>query len=85
MILSVSILATLASLFPLLVNGQTVNFASRSSSHGPLAKRAQIARVSPNYNHDFEFPLPVMPVKQPSTSAPLLPIRRANSHTVYIH
>lgn len=72
MIFSVSIIATLASLFPLLVNGQIVDLAPRSS---PLVKRAQLPRVSPKYNHDFEFPLPIMPVKELSTSVLLLPIR----------
>jgi hypothetical protein len=29
---------------------------------------AQISRVSPAYGHDFEFPLPIMPVKTPLMS-----------------
>ncbi|CUS08786.1 unnamed protein product [Tuber aestivum] len=34
----------------------------------PLFVNAQIARVSPAYNYEFQFPLPIMPVKVPTTS-----------------
>ncbi|CAZ82072.1 unnamed protein product [Tuber melanosporum] len=34
----------------------------------PLLANAQIARVSPAYNYEFQFPLPIMPVKTPTTS-----------------
>ncbi|KAH0602238.1 uncharacterized protein H6S33_009879 [Morchella sextelata] len=47
------IAASLAALLPLLANAQVPRI---------------IPRESPSYNHDFEFPLPIMPVKQPLTS-----------------
>ncbi|KAL7271847.1 hypothetical protein RUND412_005363 [Rhizina undulata] len=34
----------------------------------PLLVTAQTPRRSPAYNHDFEFPLPIIPVKQPSAT-----------------
>lgn len=75
MILSVSILATLASLLPLFVNGHNVDHISLSSRSGSLVGRQSArARVSPKYNHDFEFPLPIMPVKEPLTSVFPFPV-----------
>lgn len=76
MIIPASILATLASLLPLFVNGQTVapvGSVSLSPRSGNLVGRAP--RVSPKYNHDFEFPLPIMPVKEPSESVLLFLVR----------
>ena len=32
------------------------------------AAQVRVPRVSPQYGHDFEFPLPIMPVKVPSAS-----------------
>lgn len=46
------IAASLVALLPLLANAQII----------PIT-----LRESPSYNHDFEFPLPIMPVKQPLT------------------
>ncbi|RPB06988.1 hypothetical protein P167DRAFT_609751 [Morchella conica CCBAS932] len=47
------IAASLVALLPLLANSQII----------PIT-----LRESPSYNHDFEFPLPIMPVKQPLTT-----------------
>lgn len=78
MILPVSVLATLAILLPLFVNGQNVApvgsiFLSPRSDN--LVGRAPSPRVSPKYNHDFEFPLPIMPVKESLASVLLFLVR----------
>lgn len=70
MVLSVDILTALTALLPLFVDGHNLD-----SLPDPLVRRGQLERVSPKYNHDFEFPLPIMPVKQPLALVLLFLIR----------